>query len=125
MFIIVFSSGKRKGLVISMRKSKGKMSGSRNKMRKSPREKGMPPVTRYLQEFKKGDVVHIDVVSSEAGHGMPNPKFQGRTGKVIGTQGKAYKVEVRDGNATKLLLVLPVHLKVAGIQHSKKKEAEA
>lgn len=94
-----------------MRKSKGKMQGTRN-LRKGHKARGMAPVNQYMQEFAEGDRVHIDVVSSEPG-GMPFPRFRGRTGIVKGKQGNAYKVEIKDGKATKILLITAVHLKKA------------
>jgi len=42
---------------------------------------------------------------------MPNPKFQGSTGKVIGQRGRSFILEVRFGNAKKEVLSLPQHLK--------------
>jgi large subunit ribosomal protein L21e len=42
---------------------------------------------------------------------MPNPKFQGKTGTVVSRRGRAYILEVRDGNAMKEVISLPEHLK--------------
>jgi large subunit ribosomal protein L21e len=95
-----------------MQKSKGKMGGESRQLKKSVRERGAPAVTQYLQKFSVGQTVHIDIVSSEPS-GMPDPKFQGKTGKVKGLQGKDYLVEVSDGKAVKTLIVDPVHLKAA------------
>lgn len=92
-----------------MRKSKGKMQGTRN-IHKSHRERGMPPVNQYMQVFEAGDRVHVDVVPSEPS-GMPYPRFRGKTGVVKGKQGDAYKVEITDGNSKKMLIVKAVHLK--------------
>ena len=94
-----------------MQKSKGKMRGSRG-LRKGHRAKGMPPVNKYLQKFEDGERVHLDIVSSEH-DSMPAPRFRGKTGVVKGMQGKAYKVEIKDGNMAKTLLVNAVHLKKA------------
>ncbi len=94
-----------------MRKSKGKMQGTRD-IKKGRRDRGMPPVSQYLQVFGEGDRVHIDVVPSEPS-GMPFPRFRGKTGIVRGKQGDAYKVEISDGKSTKMLLISAVHLKRA------------
>ena len=93
-----------------MQKSRGKMGGHTRSMKKNHREKGIPPVSKFLQEFEVGSTVHIKIVSSEP-KGMPDPRFNGGTGKIVGTQGKAYKVEVSDGDSKKVLLVNAVHLK--------------
>jgi large subunit ribosomal protein L21e len=42
---------------------------------------------------------------------MPNPKFHGRTGTVLGQRGHAYVVQVTDGNAVKTVIARPQHLK--------------
>jgi large subunit ribosomal protein L21e len=67
-------------------------------------------VSRAIREYKIGDKVHIEIDPS-VHRGMPNPKFQGKTGVVIGTRGSAYIVEVRDGNAIKEINVRAEHLK--------------
>lgn len=95
-----------------MRKSKGKMRRNTRKMRKHHRSKGMRPPSAYLREYEQGQKVCISIWSSEP-KSMPKPKYQGRTGTVIGKQGRAYKVKVRDGNAYKELIVPPVHLNPA------------
>jgi len=42
---------------------------------------------------------------------MANPKFHGKTGKVVGQRGRAYLVAVRDGNAIKQVILYPEHLR--------------
>ncbi len=92
-----------------MRKSRGTRRGTRKKLRKSPRKRGKPPVTRMIREFKVGESVAIKLEPS-VNNGMPDPKFHGRTGKVIGRQGSSYLVKVRDGGVYKTLIVAPIHL---------------
>ncbi|ADB58286.1 MULTISPECIES: 50S ribosomal protein L21e [Archaeoglobus] len=90
-------------------KSHGFRFKSGRKLRKKIREKGIK-ISRALQTFEVGDRVHIDI--DPAVHkGMPHPRFQGRTGVVIGQRGRAYLVRVRDGNSYKTLFVRPEHLK--------------
>ncbi len=90
-------------------KSHGFRFKSGRKLRKRVREKGIK-ISRALQTFEVGDRVHIDI--DPAVHkGMPHPRFQGRTGVVIGQRGRAYLVRVRDGNSYKTLFVRPEHLK--------------
>ncbi|MBU4076575.1 MAG: 50S ribosomal protein L21e [Euryarchaeota archaeon] len=78
-------------------------------MRKTVREKGLTPITRAIQLFSLGDIVNIDLDPSIQ-NGMPHPKFQGRTGKVLSQRGRAYIVEIRDGGLMKELIALPEHL---------------
>ncbi|HID26348.1 MAG: 50S ribosomal protein L21e [Methanosarcinales archaeon] len=92
-----------------MPKSHGERRKTRYKLKKKIREKGLSPISRAIQEFEIGQMVHIDLDPS-VHKGMPNPKFHGRTGKVIGKRGRAYIIEVRDGNAKKEVFALPQHL---------------
>lgn len=83
---------------------------TRYKLKKTVRERGLSPVSRAIQDFAEGQMVHIDIDPSVQ-KGMPNPKFQGKTGKVISQRGRAYILHVREGNATKEVISLPEHLK--------------
>ncbi|MCD5425011.1 MAG: 50S ribosomal protein L21e [Methanosarcinaceae archaeon] len=93
-----------------MSKSSGERSCTRYKLKKSVRERGLSPISKAIQEFDMGQMVHIDIDPSIQ-KGMPNPRFQGKTGKVISTKGRAYILKVRDGNAIKEVISLPQHLK--------------
>lgn len=92
-----------------MSKNHGTRRKSRHKLRKTVREKGLTPITRAIQLFSQGDIVNIDLDPSIQ-NGMPHPKFQGRTGKVLSQRGRAYIVEIRDGGLMKELIALPEHL---------------
>jgi len=92
-----------------MAKTHGTRRKSRYKLKKTVREKGLSPISRAIQEFHEGDIVNIDLDSSIQ-NGMPHPKFQGRTGKVMNQRGRAYIVEVRDGGLMKEIIILPEHL---------------
>jgi len=81
-------------------------------MRKHHRSKGMRPPSAYLREYPEGAKVRVCIWSSEA-KSMPKPKYQGRVGTVIGKQGRAFRLQVRDGNSYKELIVPPVHLNPA------------
>jgi len=92
-----------------MAKTHGTRRKSRYKLKKTVREKGLSPISRAIQEFHEGDIVNIDLDPSIQ-NGMPHPKFQGRTGKVMSLRGRAYIVEVRDGGLMKEVIILPEHL---------------
>ncbi|NYT00533.1 MAG: 50S ribosomal protein L21e [Methanocellales archaeon] len=83
---------------------------TRHKLKKGVREKGLSTITRAIQEFKIGQRVHITIDPS-VHDGIPHPSFHGRTAKVTGQRGRAYLLEVRDGNTFKELIVCPQHLK--------------
>ena len=92
-----------------MAKTHGTRRKSRYKLKKTVREKGLSPISRSTQEFSEGDIVNIDL-DPGIQDGMPHPKFQGRTGKVVGQRGRAYIVKVRDIGLMKEVIVLPEHL---------------
>jgi large subunit ribosomal protein L21e len=91
-------------------KSHGERRKTRYKLQKNVRERGLSPVSRAIQEFEIGQAVHIKLDPS-VHRGMSNPKFHGKTGKVIGQRGRAYILEVSDGNATKQVILYPEHLR--------------
>jgi large subunit ribosomal protein L21e len=93
-----------------VKKTRGFRSGTRKKLRKKVREKRLR-VTKYLQEFKEGDKVCIEI--EPASHkGMPHPRFMGRVGIVKGKRGKAYIIEIKNGGKTKTIISKPEHLKM-------------
>jgi large subunit ribosomal protein L21e len=42
---------------------------------------------------------------------IPDPHFHGMTGRIVKAQGRAYFVEVSDGDKTKHIIVTPEHLR--------------
>ena len=92
-----------------MAKTHGTRRKSRYKLKKTVREKGLSPITRAIQEFVEGDIVNIDL-DPGIQNGMPHPKFQGRTGKIVSQRGRAYIVKVMDGGLMKEVIILPEHL---------------
>jgi large subunit ribosomal protein L21e len=92
-----------------VRKTAGYHRKTRHKLR---RRRRTPPATvsRMLQIFHEGDRVVIDIHPSVQ-RGRPHPRFNGLIGTIVGKQGLAYYVRVRDGNSYKKILALPIHLK--------------
>jgi large subunit ribosomal protein L21e len=93
-----------------VRRSKGIRSKSRNILKKKPRDRGIAPITRALQQFEEGDSVNI-VLDPSVHKGMPHIRFHGYTGKVEGKQGDAYLVGINDGKKHKTLIVRSEHLR--------------
>ncbi|MFQ5815016.1 MAG: 50S ribosomal protein L21e [Candidatus Hydrothermarchaeaceae archaeon] len=93
-----------------MERSKGLRSKTRHKMKKGTREKGLLSTTKLMKSFSVGDRVHI-VLEPSVQKGQPHPRFHGRTGTVIGKRGRSYLVEISDGDARKMVISAPVHLK--------------
>mgnify|MGYP000361939458 CR=1 FL=1 len=92
-----------------MVKSKGKNSRTRNKYRKNIREKGKTSINKIIQDFEIGTKATIKVDSS-VHDGQPHRKFHGRTGTIVGQQGKAFMLKVKDGNDYKKVISRPEHL---------------
>lgn len=92
-----------------MPNSKGERKKTRGKLSNSVRERGASPPSGAVQEFEEGEKVHVTIDPSVP-EGRPHPKFQGKTGKVVGEQGRAFEVEVNDGDSTKTLFVRSQHL---------------
>jgi large subunit ribosomal protein L21e len=95
------------------RRSRGIRSKSRHVMRKRAREPSLPPITKSLQQFADHDRVAI-AIDPSIHKGMPHRKFQGLTGEVIGKQGEAYLLKIRNGGKEKKILIRPEHLKSMG-----------
>jgi len=91
-----------------MKGSSGYRRRTRN-LRVKPRDKGKVSIRSRLQRFGELDVVSIKI--NPASQRIPHPRFNGRTGKVVGSQGKAYFVEIADGGKNKRVLVSPEHLR--------------
>ena len=86
-------------------KSHGPRKRTRKKFKKGTRN----TVNKFMRQFNLGDRIVIDIESSSSG--MPFERFQGLTGKVVGRRGRAYLVEVKDGNKIKKIASKPEHLK--------------
>lgn len=91
-------------------RSKGIRSKSRQILRKSPRARGVPPITHAVRNFEDGTKVAIKI-NSAIHKGMPHIRFQGLTGTVVGRQGNSFVIAVMAGNKAKELVVRAEHLK--------------
>lgn len=92
-----------------MRRSLGKMSKRSRALGAAKRRLTVPAL---ISSYLVGDRVAIDSQSKYSG--MPHPRYRGRTGVITDTRGKAYVVQVRDGNMMKEFIVPPVHLRLVG-----------
>jgi len=87
-----------------------KSHGPRRKTREKFRKTGRIPINRFIKKFNVGDRVVIDIESSST-RGMPFKRFQGLSGKIVEKRGRAYLVEIKDGNKLKTIIANPEHLK--------------
>ena len=78
-----------------VKSSKGFRSRSRGTFTKDVRERGLPPVTRFLREFAVGEKVVVRIEASDP-HGQPHPRYQGRTCTVVAKSGRAYRIAFLD-----------------------------
>jgi large subunit ribosomal protein L21e len=93
-----------------MPSSNGPLQGTRGKLSNDPRDRGASPPQRAIQEYDVGQKVHLTLDPSVT-EGRFHPRFNGHTGTVVGTQGRAFKVEINDGGKEKTIIARPAHLK--------------
>jgi large subunit ribosomal protein L21e len=96
-----------------VKSSKGFRSRSRGTFTKKVRERGLPPITRFLKKFEIGDSVIVRIEPSDP-HGQPHPRYQGRVCIVEARVGRAYRISFVDGHKPKQLIATPIHLIPAG-----------
>jgi len=77
--------------------------------RKKVRTRGKLQLSRYFQKLNVGD--YVAIAREEAVQPRFPKRFQGITGIVEGSRGKAYIIKIKDGNETKRVLVEPINLK--------------
>ncbi len=94
-----------------VKRSKGLRSKSRGKLTKHPRQRGLHPVSRVIQEFPVGTKVAI-ILDPSVAKGQPHPRYHGRVGVVQEQRGRAYVLAVRDGGSTKRIISRPEHLRM-------------
>lgn len=84
---------------------------TRHKFKRTIREKGKIPLSKYFQEFEKGDKVALKI-NSNIQKGRFFPRFHGLHGTVTGNKrGNCVEVTLKDGKKEKILYVHPIHLR--------------
>jgi large subunit ribosomal protein L21e len=94
-----------------VRRSKGLKSKSRKKLTKHPRERGVSPPSRSIQEFPVGSRVTI-VIDPAVIKGQPHHRYHGRVAVVKERRGRAYVLGLRDGGKEKIIISRPEHLRM-------------
>lgn len=87
-----------------------KSHGGRRRTREKFRGPEKLTVNDYLKEFSTGQKVGL-VVNSSSQKGMPFRRFHGLTGTIMEKRGRAFVVEIFDGNKKKIVTARPEHLK--------------
>lgn len=91
-----------------VKRSKGSFNGRTRKLK----GKSEVTVAQIVRTFNIGDNV---VISPKARwEGMPHLRYSGRQGTIIEKRGTCYVVKVKDYAVSKMIVVGPVHLKMAG-----------
>lgn len=91
-----------------MKGSNGYRKGTRG-LKVRARDRGKIKIRSYMKEFDMEERVSISI--NPTYQNIPHPKFQGRSGKISGKQGRAYYINIMDGGKEKKVLVNPEHLK--------------
>ena len=76
--------------------------------RKTLKNKGKIKLSRYFQDFEKGE--RVAVIKELALQPRFQQKIQGRTGIIIGKRGNSYILKIKDLNKEKIYIIHPVHL---------------
>lgn len=83
---------------------------TRYRYRKERSQRGKISLTRFMQKFELGDMVHLTVEPAYQ-KGMYFPMYIGKTGTIKGQKGRCYEVEIGDRGKNKTLIIHPVHMK--------------
>ncbi|MCW4055150.1 MAG: 50S ribosomal protein L21e [Candidatus Bathyarchaeota archaeon] len=90
-------------------KARGFRHRTRSLLRRRVRERGKTGLSKVLREYALGDRVLVRINPS-IHKGMPHRRFHGKIGVVGERRGRAYVVNVSQGNAVKEIIVRPEHL---------------
>ena len=90
-------------------KSKGYRRKTRSLLRRKTRQRGKTGLSTILREYQSGDRVVVKLNPS-IHKGMPHRRFHGRIGIVKSKKGRAYIVDVTQGDTIKTITVRPEHL---------------
>jgi len=77
------------------------------------RKRGLGSVEKYLIDFEIGK--KVDIITNSGAHkrGMPHRRYHGKTGTIIGKRGRCYEVQLRIGNAKKMIILGKDHLRLS------------
>lgn len=92
---------------------KGYRNKTRSLHRKNVRKRGLGSIEKYLIDFEIGN--KVDIITNSGAHkrGMPHRRFHGKTGTVIGLRGRCYEIQLKIGDAKKMIIVGKEHLRLS------------
>ena len=89
------------------KKARGTRAKTRAKFARKSKQRAT--VNKLVQDFVVGERVKV-IIDSSIHSGLPNKRYQGSTGVVLGKQGRLFNVKVRKGSLIRQLLVSAAHL---------------
>ncbi len=92
------------------KRAHGPRQGTRSILKKSKVDRSRVFINRVMHPYAEGDRAAI-VLDGAQQKGMPHRRFQGKTGIITSTQGRAYVISVSDGNANKPVVARTEHLR--------------
>jgi large subunit ribosomal protein L21e len=92
-----------------MAKSRGYRVKTRSLLKRKPRERGKSTLSKILRKYEVEDRVLIKIDPSIQ-KGMPHRRYHGKLGIITEKRGRAYVIDVKQGNAVKEIIVRPEHL---------------
>jgi large subunit ribosomal protein L21e len=95
-----------------MVKHNGYRTKTRRRFRKNPRTRGLPGLSKFMIEYTIGDSVDIVGDPTFVKFGFPHRRFDGKTGVITGLRGKCYEIELRIGDATKMIIAGKEHIRL-------------
>ena len=76
------------------------------RIKKHVRERGKIKLSKYFQVLKEGQKVVVDKVSK-----ISEKRYRGVVGTILGKQGNAYIIKIKQGNKIKKIIIKPMYLK--------------
>lgn len=92
-----------------MKHSQGIRNRTRALLTKEPRERGKIGLSKLLHDYQPGEKVVVKI-NSTIQKGMPHRRYHGKIGVVVDKRGRAYTVNVAQGDTSKMIIVRPEHL---------------
>jgi large subunit ribosomal protein L21e len=92
-----------------MKRSQGYRAKTRSLLTREPRQKGKIGLSKLLHDYQPGEKVVIKI-NSTIQKGMPHRRFHGKIGVIVDKRGRAYTVNVTQGETAKEIIVRPEHL---------------
>ncbi|MHA1917434.1 MAG: 50S ribosomal protein L21e [Candidatus Ranarchaeia archaeon] len=89
---------------------RGSRHATRDLFRKGYRQRGLAPLGKLLIEYKVTD--RVDIIPDPAEQKtLPHRRFCGKIGTIIDIRGRAYQVELKDGNKVKSIFLRKQHIR--------------